>query len=165
MLEMLHIRPAILPDDYDAVWEIFHRVVMRGDTYAFDPHTPKEALHQLWFASYMSTWVAVLGERLVGTYTIKPNHTGLGSHIANASYMVHPDWQGKGIGKQLCKHSLDIARQQGYLGMQFNLVVSTNETAIRLWRKMGFRIIGTIPKGFRHTQLGWVDAYVMFREL
>ena len=49
--------------------------------------------------------------------------------------------------------------------MQFNFVVSTNETALRLWKRLGFRIVGTLPGVFRHLTKGCVDAYVMFRSL
>jgi len=53
----------------------------------------------------------------------------------------------------------------GFRAMQFNLVVSTNERAIRLWRKLGFSVVGKLPRSFRHLQLGYVDALVMFKEL
>ena len=49
--------------------------------------------------------------------------------------------------------------------MQFNFVVSTNDRAVRLWQKHGFQIVGTLPKAFLHPQQGYVDAYVMYREL
>ena len=49
--------------------------------------------------------------------------------------------------------------------MQFNMVVSTNEAAVALWKKFGFTIVGTLPKVFRHKKLGLVDAYVMHRFL
>jgi ribosomal protein S18 acetylase RimI-like enzyme len=49
--------------------------------------------------------------------------------------------------------------------MQFNFVVSTNESAIRLWQKLGFEIVGTLPGAFRHPARGYVDVYVMFRSL
>lgn len=103
--------------------------------------------------------------KIVGTYIIKPNHPGLGSHIANCGYMVHPDARGKGIGKKICEHSIAFARENGYRAMQFNIVVSTNEVAVALWKKLGFRIIGTTPNGFRHQKLGFVDTYTMYLEL
>ena len=53
----------------------------------------------------------------------------------------------------------------GFLAMQFNLVVSTNERAIRLWEKLGFHVVGTLPRAFRHQRLGFVDALVMYKEL
>jgi ribosomal protein S18 acetylase RimI-like enzyme len=62
-------------------------------------------------------------------------------------------------------HCLREARRAGFLAMQFNLVVSTNEVAAALWRKLGFTIVGTLPKAFRHQELGYVDAYVMYRFL
>jgi ribosomal protein S18 acetylase RimI-like enzyme len=44
-------------------------------------------------------------------------------------------------------------------------VVSTNESAIRLWERLGFKIVGTLPGAFRHPDKGYVDVYVMFRSL
>jgi ribosomal protein S18 acetylase RimI-like enzyme len=49
--------------------------------------------------------------------------------------------------------------------MQFNFVVSTNEAAVRLWQKLGFEIVGTLPGAFHHPEKGYVDVYVMFRSL
>lgn len=79
--------------------------------------------------------------------------------------MVTPNAQGKGIGKKLCEHSLQVAKKRGYLGIQFNIVVSTNTSAINLWKKYGFKIIGTLPKAFRHSKLGYTDTYIMFRPI
>ena len=53
----------------------------------------------------------------------------------------------------------------GFHAMQFNMVVSTNESAVALWKKFGFSIVGTLPRAFRHRKLGLVDAYVMHRFL
>jgi 8-oxo-dGTP pyrophosphatase MutT (NUDIX family) len=88
-----------------------------------------------------------------------------GSHVANASFMVDPRWQDRGVGRKLAQHCLHEAWARGYLAMQFNFVVSTNTRAVRLWESLGFNIVGTLPKVFRHRQLGDVDAYVMFRPL
>ena len=103
--------------------------------------------------------------QFLGTYIIKPNQIDLGNHIANCSYMVNPNHQGRGIGKLLCEHSIEFAKQKKYLGIQFNIVVSTNINAIKLWKKFGFEIIGTTPKGFKHKGLGLVDTYIMFKDL
>ncbi|MEQ9404389.1 MAG: N-acetyltransferase [Cyclobacteriaceae bacterium] len=151
--------------DHDNVWTIFSEVIRSGDTYVFAPDTPREDLDKLWFAPYMRTFIFEDDHKILGTYFIKPNQSGLGSHIANAGYMVHPEAHGKGIGKQLCEHSLETAKVLGYKAMQFNIVVSTNEVAVSLWEKYGFTIIGTIPNGFNHQQLGLVDAYIMHRDL
>ncbi len=158
-ISKMEIRKAHEQKDYDAVWEIFSRVIQTGDTYVFDPNSPKDSLHKYWFADYMDTFVAVNEkDEILGTYFIKPNQIGLGDHIANCGYMVNPDFHGKGTGKLLCGHSLRFAREKGYLGIQFNLVVSTNTVAVKLWQKFGFDIIGTTPKGFRHKELSLVDT-------
>jgi ribosomal protein S18 acetylase RimI-like enzyme len=69
------------------------------------------------------------------------------------------------VGRTLGLHCLREARRAGFQSMQFNLVVSTNQAAIALWQKLGFSIVGTLPKVFRHRERGDVDAYVMHRFL
>jgi ribosomal protein S18 acetylase RimI-like enzyme len=109
--------------------------------------------------------VAESGGQVVGTYILKPNQPALGSHVANAAFMVSPAARGLGVGKRMGEHCLVEARRLGFRAMQFNFVVSTNEAAVRLWQQLGFEIIGTLPEAFRHSQRGFVDAYVMFRTL
>jgi GNAT superfamily N-acetyltransferase len=151
--------------DYEQIWKIFSEVIKAGDTYVFDPATSKSEMQELWFADNMATFVAEVNGELVGTYMIKPNQIGLGNHIANCGYMVSSSARGQGIGKQMCEHSIDFARRNGYIGIQFNIVVSTNTRAVELWKKNGFQIIGTTPKGFRHAALGFVDTFIMYKEL
>ncbi len=109
----MKVREAVKAD-YEAVWEIFQQVISSGDTYVFDPQTRKIDLEKHWFAPYMTSFVAEENEAILGTYIIKPNQIDLGSHIANASYMVHPNAQGKGVGKLMCEHSLAYARSKPY---------------------------------------------------
>ena len=161
---MLNIRTAEA-SDFDSIWEIFRAVVRRGDTYAYDPGTTREQARAIWMAEGLETFVATMNERVAGTYILKANQTGLGAHVANAGYMVRPDCQGKGVGRALCEHSIEEARRRGFLAMQFNLVVSTNRGAVALWEKLGFNVVGTLPKVFRHAKLGLVDAFVMHRFL
>jgi GNAT superfamily N-acetyltransferase len=161
----MNIRRADRHLDYDKVWEIFKTVISTGDTYVFDPNTPKESLQKYWFAENMDTFVAVDNDEILGTYFIRPNQIDLGDHIANCGYMVNPKYHGKGIGKILCQHSIDFAKEKRFSGIQFNIVVSSNEGAVKLWERFGFKIIGTTPKGFRHSNLGLVDTYIMFKDL
>ena len=151
--------------DFDAIWRIFREVVRRGDTYTYEPETTREQAHSIWMSGGHATYVACVDGRVVGTYILKPNHPGLGSHVANAGYMVSADGRGKGVGSAMCEHSLEEARRMGFLAMQFNIVVSTNEAAVALWKKFGFSIVGTLPRAYRHRELGLVDAYVMHRFL
>ena len=160
----MNIRKAI-ESDFDQVWQIFSEVIKTGDTYVFNPNTPKKDLKKHWFADYMETYIIEENGQILGTYIIKPNQIDLGNHIANCSYMVNPDTQGRGVGKKLCEHSLERAKQHNFEGIQFNIVVSTNKGAVELWKKYGFEIIGTTPKGFRHSELGLVDTYIMYKDL
>ncbi|MBP1695077.1 MAG: GCN5-related N-acetyltransferase [Deltaproteobacteria bacterium] len=49
--------------------------------------------------------------------------------------------------------------------MQYNLVLSTNKGAVRLWRRHGFEVILTLPKAFRHSKFGFVDAFDRYKQL
>jgi GNAT superfamily N-acetyltransferase len=131
----------------------------------FSPDTSREDMLQYWFAPNTYTFVASLENKIAGTFIFKANQQGQGAHVANASFMVHPGFQGKGIGKLLGEAALQEAKQAGFLAMQFNMVVSTNTSAKRLWDKLGFITIGTLPKVFHHPQLGLVDAFIMHRFL
>ncbi len=151
--------------DAQAIWTIFHTVVAKGDTYAFSPTSSEADAHRLWMGDGRETYVAEREGRIVGTYILKPNQPGLGDHVANAGFMVSPDAEGRGVGRAMALHALETARDAGYQSMQFNLVVSTNTRAVDLWKSLGFSIVGTLPKAFRHQRLGLVDAYVMHRFL
>jgi GNAT superfamily N-acetyltransferase len=153
------------PADQDMIWQIMHPVISAGDTYAFDPQTSREEALAYWFHAGTHTFVAEQEGRIVGTYILKANQPGLGSHVANAAFMVLPEARGLGLGRRMGEHCLAEAKRLGFEAMQFNFVVSTNEPAVRLWKQLGFRIVETLPRAFRHPALGRVDAYVMFREL
>jgi L-amino acid N-acyltransferase YncA len=149
--------------DFDAIWDIFHQVVKKGDTFAFDPKSSKEDCKALWMSSPVHTYVAELHNKILGTYILRKNQPGLGGHIANAAYMVHPGASGQGIGRALGMRSIKQAKKLGFSAIQFNFVVSTNLVAIQLWLKLGFKIVGTVPKAFNHQKLGFVDVYIMHR--
>lgn len=161
----IEIRPAV-EADFEAIWTIFCAHVVAGETYVFTTATSREAGHHYWLGQGVHSFVAVSAAgRVLGMYRLVPNQAGRGHHVANASYMVSPSAQGAGIGRLMGEHSLNEARSLGFLAMQFNHVVSTNAAAIGLWKKLGFSIVGTLPKAFRHKRLGYVDAYVMYQLL
>jgi L-amino acid N-acyltransferase YncA len=161
---MLNIRQAT-DTDRDAIWKIFHEVVSAGDTYVFDPNTSREEALGYWFRADTHTYVAEQDRQVVGTYVLRPNRPDLGAHFSNASFMVAPTARRLGVGRAMGEHCLTEARRLGFRAMQFNFVVSTNESAVHLWQDLGFKIVGTLPGAFRHSGKGYVDVYVMFRSL
>jgi ribosomal protein S18 acetylase RimI-like enzyme len=153
------------PSDHETVWQIISIVISAGDTYVFAPDSSKEKMLSYWFSENKHTYVADVDGEVLGTFYLKANQPDLGSHIVNAGYMVSENARGKGLGQSMAEFSLVEARRLGFRGMQFNLVVKTNEKAIKLWLKLGFEIIGEIPDAYRHSELGYVNAYVMYQKL
>ena len=162
---MINIRP-FEENDWAATWQVIKPVFRAGETYSFSPGiTENETYHQ-WIDVPAATFVAVdeNGE-ILGTYYIKKNQPGLGSHICNCGYIVAENARNQGIASQMCEHSQREGLSRGFRAMQYNLVVSSNEGAVHLWKKHGFDVVGTIPEAFHHHRLGYVDAYVMYKKL
>lgn len=151
--------------EFELIWPLFREVVAGGDTYAYDPAISFEAAKALWMTAPARVFAATENGALLGCYVLKPNQPGLGDHVANAGYMVSPQARGKGVASAMCEHSMDMARAAGFVAMQFNFVVASNEVAVGLWQKHGFAIIGRIPNAFRHARLGLTDAFIMYRTL
>jgi len=152
--------------DWGDLWPILKHVFRLGETYPYSPEITEEESHNVWVVAPAATFVALNeSNEIVGTYYIKPNQPGLGSHVCNCGYIVSASNRSKGIGVTMCEHSQEEARKLGFRSMQFNLVVSDNKGAVRLWKKLGFRIIGTLPGAFRHKKSGYVDALVMYKQL
>jgi ribosomal protein S18 acetylase RimI-like enzyme len=152
--------------DWPAVWPLLQTTFATGDTYTFSPHSTEAEIHKAWIELPAATFVATneIGD-IVGTYFIKPNQPSLGAHVCNCGYVVSKAAQGQGVAAQMCEHSQKLAVEMGFRAMQFNFVVSTNTGAVRLWQRLGFEIVGTLPGVFQHQKLGFVDAFVMFKQL
>jgi len=148
---------------HPAIWQMLEPVLRSGETYALPRDWSKTEALGFWCAPEKHSFVAIINDQVVGTYYLKANQLGGGSHVANCGYITSAAAQGKGIAKAMCAHSLDKARQLGFKAMQFNCVVASNTRAIDLWHKMGFATVGTLPNAFAHPSLGFVDAYVMYQ--
>ncbi len=154
-------------EDFEAVKEIFLHVVDEGETYSYErAELTDQWIRDYWMKNVVTTLVARLPDgKVAGVCAIRVNRTGRGKHIANASYIVHWEHRAMGIGHALGRESLKVAKAKGFLAMQFNYVVSTNVKAVALWQSLGFKIIGTMPAGYRHARHGLVDVYMMHRFL
>lgn len=150
--------------DFDEIWPIFHQIIQTGDTYVYYPHTTFDEAKEIWMKD-THAYIAKLDGKTIGTCVIRNNRYGFGSHVCNAGFMVDHNYRGRGFGRKLGEFAIKEAKKLGYHAMQFNVVVSTNTTAVSLWKSLGFKIIGTVPEGYQHQKLGLVDIYIMYRKL
>jgi RimJ/RimL family protein N-acetyltransferase len=152
--------------DWNIIWPMLEEVFRAGETYSFSPDITEEEGHRAWITLPRETYVAVnKAEVITGTYYIKPNQPGLGAHVCNCGYIVPESARGQGVASRMCEHSQKEAVRLGFRAMQYNLVVATNEGAIRLWQKLGFQVCGTLPNAFNSRSAGFVDALIMYKEL
>ncbi|WP_292658347.1 GNAT family N-acetyltransferase [Nitratifractor sp.] len=152
-------------EDFEEIWPIFYEIVSAGETYAYPRDTDKDEARKIWLEGPRKTFVLTENGTILGTYYIKTNHPGPGSHVCNCGYMVASAARGRGLAAAMCLHSQKIAKELGYKAMQFNFVASTNEAAVHLWQKLGFEIVGRLPGAFNHPTKGYVDALVMYKWL
>ncbi len=160
----MYVREAI-KEDFDQIWPIFHEIAAAGETYAYPRDISKEQALEVWMDGPRKTYVIEEDGQVLGTYYIKTNQPGPGDHVCNCGYMVSSDARGRGLATALCEHSQETARKLGYKAMQFNFVASSNESAVRLWIKLGFAVVGRLPRAFHHPSMGYIDALVMYKWL
>jgi ribosomal protein S18 acetylase RimI-like enzyme len=158
------IRPAA-DGDRNPIWNVIEPIIRAGETYTLPRNMDKTAAIEYWLCEAHEVFVAEENGDIVGTYFLQANQQGGGGHVANCGYITAVTATGRGVARAMCEHSLGRARDRRFRAMQFNFVVSTNERAVRLWQSFGFEIVGTLPKAFLHPILGYVDAYVMYRDL
>jgi ribosomal protein S18 acetylase RimI-like enzyme len=160
----LKIRPAVATDE-SSIWLVIEPVFRAGETYPLPCDISRTDGLAYWHAAGHEVFVAEAEGRLIGSYFLRANNRGGGSHVANCGYIVEANVIRRGVARAMCAHSLDRARERGFTAMQFNFVISSNERAVRLWQSCGFVIVGTLPGAFADPTLGLVDVYVMYRKL
>ncbi len=153
-------------DDWSGIWRVLEPAFRAGETYTYPRDIGEAEARAAWTAAPGARVLVAVGtDGVVGTAKYLPNLPGAGAHVANASFVVGPGSGGRGVGRALANAVLDGARAEGYLAMQFNAVVETNERAVRLWESFGFEILATVPEAFRHPTAGLVGLHIMYRDL
>jgi len=160
------IRP-VEDEDWDGVVALLREIVADGETYAYPNDVEDAVLRDLWHERSPGVTVVAVDDTgiLLGSAKSGPNRPGRGAHVATASFIVSPAARGQGVGRALGEWVLDWAREHGFPAMQFNAVVETNEPAVRLWQRLGFEIVGTVPEAFDSRRHGLVGLHVMHRFL
>src|SRR5262245_56644268 len=125
------IRPA-RHDDAAAIWSILEPIVRAGDTYALDPQMSEADALTYWLAPEKETFVVDAEGSILGTYYMRPNQAGGGSHVCNCGYMTSPNATGRGIARLMAQHSLDNGRARGYRGMQLHFIYSHVQGSVRM---------------------------------
>ncbi len=151
--------------DASAVWAVLEPVFRAGETYTIPRDISRDAALAYWFSPTHEVFVAEAEGSVLGTYYLRANQAGGGAHVCNCGYVTSARAQGQGVARQMLEHSFAHARNHGFLAMQFNFVVSTNERAIRTWERYGFAVVGRLPLAYNHPTHGLVDALVMHRTL
>jgi GNAT superfamily N-acetyltransferase len=155
----------LVESDWPAVWVIIREVVQAQETFPYDPEMTDDQARQMWVETPPGlTVVAVEDGTVLGAAKMGTNRPGPGSHVSTASFMVAADSRGRGVGTALCRFALDWAKDRGYAGMQFNAVVESNHAAVKLYQRLGFDVVGTVPRAFTHPRLGRVGLHVMYQE-
>lgn len=160
----LTIRP-ITAEEFGLVWPIFEPIIREGKTYSYPPDMRFEQARNTWCAPEKTPFVALDGDTPVGTFYIRANQLGLGDHVANGGFMVAPGQCGKGYGTAMGAAMVEQARAMGYHGMQFNFIVQDNIPSLRIWKRLGFEIVGTVPDAFRHAEKGLMPVHILYRKL
>jgi L-amino acid N-acyltransferase YncA len=155
------------PEDWEAIWPFFRRIVAARETYAYDPDMTEAQGRAMWMIDPPGRTVVATGADgvVLGTASMYANRPGPGSHVASASFMVDPEQSGKGVGRALGENMIEWARASGFRAIQFNAVVETNEAAVALWRSLGFGVLATVPEAFEHPRHGYVGLLIMHRFL
>ena len=155
--------------DIEPLQRLYRVIVEEGTSYPHDRFPEQEAFMDYWFRG-KSTVAAYVSDRahtagMVGAFYLKANWPGRAKQVANAGFIVAPDWRNKGLGWLLGATMLAYAKQLGYRSVIFNLVFSENVAARRLWDKLGFKELGVIPGSVRKNDGAYQDSIIMFRSL
>ncbi|WP_404473421.1 GNAT family N-acetyltransferase [Vreelandella venusta] len=161
-----HTFTPMTSEDFITFWPTFQSIVAAQETYAIDPNITYNDAFALWCQTPLHSIAVKDGQgQLLGAYYLKANAAGPGNHVCNCGYMVTPQARGQGVARAMCEHSQAVAIEAGFQAMQFNAVVASNQVAVKLWQRLGFHIVGTVPNAYRHATLGLVDTHVMYKTL
>lgn len=134
--------------DIQEMIRIWNEVVEEGTAFPQEEYLDPESGRDF-FSAQSYTGVAEADGKIVGLYILHPNNIGRCGHICNASYAVASGVRGRHIGEKLVLDCLQKGKELGFSVLQFNAVVESNIHARHLYERLGFKQLGTIPRGFR----------------
>ncbi len=150
--------------DVPAMISVWNEVVDEGNAFPQAERLDERSGAEF-FAAQSRCGVAEDGGVIIGMYILHPNNVGRCGHICNASYAVASGQRGKHIGEALVRDCMRAAKELGFRVLQFNAVVADNVRARRLYERLGFTQLGTIPGGFRLDNGTYADICPYYIEL
>lgn len=157
------------PQDIEPLHRMYGVIVDAGNSFPHEQTPLDDEFQAYWFGGCGTVVASVStgtdSTDVAGAYYVKANWPGRASHVANAGFIVAPEWRGKGLARLLGETMLDHARSLGFRSVIFNLVFSENHVAHRLWKQLGFRELATLPQAVRKDDGTYQDALIMFRSL
>ena len=120
---------------------------------------------QRFFNEQTLTAVAEKNGDIMGLYILHPNSIGRCGHICNASFAVKRSVRGMHIGEAMVRDCLEQAGQFHFRILQFNAVVERNVAAVKLYEKLGFTRIGTVPGGFLLSDGTFADIALYYHKV
>lgn len=152
-------------NDRKELYELFLEIIKEGNSYPQTLPYSFEDFLSYFFPKGSIILICKKKNKIIGGFYLKPAFPGRSSHVANCGYIVKKEYRGEGIGFYLGKCSIDIAKELRYKSIIFNLIFKENISAIKLWEKLGFKIIGSIPNAVKQDDEKFQDAYIMFLSL
>lgn len=150
--------------DIPEMISVWNEIVDEGNAFPQEERLDKQSGAEF-FAAQSRCGVAVEDGAVCGMYILHPNNVGRCGHICNASYAVSSKLRGRHIGEALVRDCMSAAKELGFRVLQFNAVVAENVRARRLYERLGFKQLGTIPGGFRLDNGEFADICPYFIEL
>lgn len=127
-------------EHWHSVSEIYHHGLL-GRNATFETEVPDFGSWNKKFHAHLR-WVVLLNSKIVGWAGLLPvSARKVYDGVAEVSIYVHPDFAGKGIGKQLMNH-LVVESENAGLWTLYASIFPENKASIHLHKLHGFREIG-----------------------
>ena len=101
MLEIRHAEPR----DRDSIWAILEPIIRAGDSYTLPGDFSREDSLAYWLSDNHEVFVAEDDGMILGTYFLRANQRGGGSHVANCGYVTAKQAMGRGVAR-CCRSSM-----------------------------------------------------------